>query len=182
MRGVIEKSTIKNYLENDKLKVVAGSHKVSSRAPINRNLTIQRIYYHAGFDKNMPVGFDIALVELKDKVEFSQKRVSSPLGEQAEPFMNTICLPLKGKRYKFNETARVAGWGLSEANNPSSMPSKLLTTDILLNDQDDCVERYVKSLKSDRPRKQKKNYDDFICAGFKNTRDACQCECNVHIY
>lgn len=36
---------IKNYLINNKLKVIAGSHKVSSRSSLNRNLTIERIYY-----------------------------------------------------------------------------------------------------------------------------------------
>lgn len=166
--------SIKTYLKTNKLKVVAGSHKVSSRALINRNLTIKRIYYHASFDKSMPVGHDIALVELNEKVEFAQKRPKSDLGEQNKPFMNTICLPKTGKKYKFNETARLAGWGLSNEKDPSSMPSKLLTTDILVSDKDKCVKKYEKALKSDRPRKQQEKYDDFICASYKNSRDACQ--------
>lgn len=166
--------TITNYLKNDKLKVVAGSHKVSSKSPLNANFSIERVYMHSQFDKSNPVGFDIALVELRERVNFTQKRKLSDAGEQSGPFINTICLPLKDKHYKFNETARLAGWGLSDAKDVSSMPTKLLTTDILLSKAEDCVEKYVKSLKSNRPRKQKKKYDDFICASYKTTRDACQ--------
>lgn len=166
--------SIKSYLENDKLKVVAGSHKVNSRVGINRNLTIEKIYMHSGFDKSMPLGFDIALVELEEKVEFSQKRESSPSGEQSQPLMNSICLPMKDKKYKFNETARLAGWGLSNEKDITSMPSKLLTTDILLSKTDDCIKAYGEHLKSDRPKKHQKKYDDVICASYKDTRDACQ--------
>lgn len=155
---------------------MAGSHKVSSRETINRNLSIERIFYHSQFDKSVPVGFDIALVELKDKVQFNVKRKKSDLGEQNEPFMNAVCLPLKDKKYAFNETARIAGWGLSKSNDETSMPSKLLTTDILLNKSDECAERYAEVLKSDRPKRQRERYDDFICASYKNTRDACQCK------
>lgn len=166
--------TIKNYYENKKLKVIAGSHKVSSRYHLNKNLTIERIYYHAKFSKALPVGYDIALVELSDPVPFDPKRVKNEFGEQKQPYMNTICLPLEGKKYSFNETARIAGWGLSSAKDSSTMPSKLLTTDILFSDQDKCVEEYVKKLKSDKPLEQKKKEDDFLCASYKNTRDACQ--------
>lgn len=168
--------TIKNYLANDKLKVVAGSHKVSSRSPLNRNLTIERIYIHSRFDKSMPLGFDVALVELRDKVKFEQKRQRNEFDEQKAPFINAICLPLGGKLYQFNETARVAGWGLSSAKDASSMPSKLLTTDILISNQDECVSRYVDTLKSDKPKEQRKKYNDFVCANYKTTRDACQCK------
>lgn len=155
------------------MKAVAGSHKVSSRVPINLNLTIERIYVHANFDKSMPVGFDIALVELSSRVNFTQKRVNGgPMDEQIEPFMNSICLPLKEKKYKTNETARIAGWGLSSERDETSMPSKLLTTDILIRDQDECVKKYSETLKSNRPKKR----DDFICASYKDSRDACQCE------
>lgn len=166
--------TIKKYLETGKLKAVAGSQMVSSRSPNNRNLTIERIFYHGQFEESSKIGFDIALVELRERVKFSQKRVQSDMGEQSEPFMNTICLPLKDKKYKFNETARIAGWGLSSAKDETSMPSKLLTTDILLNKLDECVRTYSKQLKSARPKEQHDKYDDYICASYKNSRDACQ--------
>lgn len=169
--------TIKKYLDTGKLKVVAGSHKVSSRSPMNRNLTIKRIFYHGQFEESAKIGFDIALVELVDRVNLTNKLVKSDLDEQSKPFMNTICLPLKDKKYKFNETARIAGWGLSSAKDESSMPSKLLTTDILVNKLDECVDIYGKQLKSDRPKQQHDKYDDFICASYKNSRDACQCKC-----
>lgn len=166
--------SIKNYLEHDKLLIVAGSHKVSARDPLNRNLTIERIYYHSRYDKSMPVGFDIALVELKDKVEFNPKRAVNGFGEQTKPYMNAICLPLNTKKYNYNETARVAGWGLSSEKDETSMPSKLLMTDILIAKKDVCLNKYIKSMKSDKPAEQSKKYDDFICAGYKNDRDACQ--------
>lgn len=175
-------SSIKTYLESNKLKAVAGSHKVSSRSPLNRNLTIERIYYHSQFEKTTPIGFDIALVELKERVEFSQKRNTSKDKVQSGPFINTICLPLKDKKYKLNETARIAGWGLSSEKDPSSMPTKLLTTDILLSNQDDCVQKYIVAMKSDRPKSQREKYDDFICAGYGNTRDACQCKCSQFLF
>lgn len=167
-------NAIINYLEHEKLSVVAGSHKVSARDPLNKNYTIKRIFYHSRYDKSMPVGFDIALVELKDKVEFNPTRAVNGFGEQTEPYLNSICLPLNNKKYKFNETARVAGWGLSNEKDETSMPSKLLMTDIVLAKKDDCLNKYVKSMKSNRPLEQGRKYDDFICAGYKNDRDACQ--------
>lgn len=156
---------------------MAGSHKVSSRSETNRNLTIERIFYHDQFDHSAKIGFDIALVELKHKVNFTRKRVVGKSGEQSEPFINTICLPLKNKEYNYNSTARIAGWGLSNEKDETSMPSKLLTTDILIKNTDDCVNKYEKILKSDRPKIQRKKYNDFICASYKNARDACQCKC-----
>lgn len=166
--------TIKRYLETGMIKAVAGSHMVSSRNSNNRNLTIERIFYHGQFVESAKIGFDIALVQLHDKVNFTQKRVVSDMGEQIEPFMNAICLPLKDKKYKFNETARIAGWGLSSAKDETSMPTKLLTTDILLSKLDDCVKIYSKHLKNARPKEQHDKYDDFLCASYKNSRDACQ--------
>lgn len=149
---------------------------VSSRNPLNLNLTIERIYLHSRFNKSMPMGFDIALVELKKKVNFTQKRIKNDFGEQIKPFINAICLPKLNRNYHFNDSARISGWGLSDGKDITSMPSKLLTTDILINNQDECIEKYVKSLRSDQPRYQKDKYGDFICASYKNTRDACQCK------
>lgn len=166
--------TIQNYFENNKLLVVAGSHKVSARDPLNRNHTIKRIFIHSSYDKSRPIGFDIALVELKNKVRLSEKRVTNGFGEQTRPYINTICLPLHNKKYKFNETARVAGWGLSKEKDETSMPSKLLMTDILVAKNDECSNKYAKLMKSDRAVNQRIRYDDFICAGYKNDRDACQ--------
>lgn len=171
---------MERYLQAGKLKAVAGSHKVSSRNPINLNLTIERIYLHANYDKYNPVGFDIALVELAQgsRVNLTQKRINGgSMDEQIKPFMNSICLPLKEKKYKTNETARIAGWGMSSQGDETSMPSKLLTTDILLKDTKECVQNYSKSLKSAGPKRQNEKYDDFLCASYKDSRDACQCEC-----
>lgn len=162
--------TLENYLKNDKLKVVAGSHKVSSRTSLNKNISIERIYYHSQFDKSIPVGYDIALVELSDRVEFSNKRQQNEFGEQRGPFMNAICLPKRDNKYKFNESARIAGWGLSRAEDVHTMPSKLLTTDILLAKREECAAEYAKRLHADRILKQ----DDFLCASYKTTRDSCQ--------
>lgn len=167
---------MRTYLHENKLKVVAGSHKVSSRSSLNRNLTINNIYIHKSFDRKTPVGFDIALVELNDSVEFSQKRIKSALNEQTKPFMNSICLPKINKNFKFNETARIAGWGLSDEKDETSMPSKLLTTDILLSETEKCSIDYGKEMKSEKPQKQLKKYNDFICASYNNTRDTCQCK------
>lgn len=169
----------RDYLQNNKLKIVAGSNRVLSRHPLNRNLTIERVYTHSKFNASMPIGFDVALVELrscggKGAVKMSQKRVQNKFGEQNEPFMNTICLPRKHKHYKHNETARVAGWGLSKEGDIRSMPSKLLTTDILIKDLENCTEDYVKLLKSNHPKEQSDKHNDFICASYKNTRDTCQ--------
>jgi len=166
--------SIKKYYNNDKLKIVAGSHKVSSRNRLNKNITIERIYYHGKFNRSMPIGYDIALVELTEPVHFSSKRKQDEFGEQKAPYINSICLPVEGKKYSSNETARIAGWGLSSAKDTSSMPSKLLTTDILVGDEDKCVEAYKKALKSDEPEEQRQKEDDFICASYKNSRDACQ--------
>lgn len=163
-----------DYVKNNKIKVIAGSHKVSSKSNLNKNLAIKRIFSHKSFNKSIPIGFDIALVELKDRVEFGQKRKTNDDKEQKGSFINAICLPKKDKRYKFNETARIAGWGLSEEKDETSMPSKLLTTDILLGKTEECVKEYSKKLKSDKPSKQKEKYDDVICASFRDTRDACQ--------
>lgn len=169
---------MQKYLAANKLKAVAGSHKVSSRYPVNRNLSIARVYAHSSYQsKSAPVGFDIALVELQRPVNFSQKRVTGgPMDEQVEPFMNSICLPLREKKYATNETARIAGWGLSSPKDERSMPSKLLTTDILIKDKQECVRQYSEALRSEAPKRQSDRYDDFICASYKNTRDACQCE------
>lgn len=168
--------TSKNYFKNNFTKVFAGSNKVSSRHYSNKNFTIERICYHSKFDNSNLVGFDIALVELSERVVFQQKRTQNEFGEQKEPFMNAICLPLKGKKYQFNETARTTGWGLSSAGDIHSMPSKLLTTDILISNQSECVERYTKSFNFDQPRRQMDKYDDFVCAHYKYTRDACECK------
>lgn len=147
---------------------------MSSHEPINRNLSIERIFYHDHFDTSVPIGFDIALVELKNRVNFSREMPRNDLGHQSQPFINAVCLPLNGKKYRFNETARVAGWGLSNQDDPSSMPSKLLTIDIPLNYSSSCADQYASSLNSDRPKQQLKIFDDFICANYKKTRDACQ--------
>lgn len=163
-------------MRNRRLKVVAGSHKVSSRVPINRNLTIKNIYIHPKFNKLVPVGYDIALVELRDKVLITHKRASNEFGEQKEPFMNTICLPLRDKLYHSNESVRLAGWGLSRARDITSTPSKLLTTDIQLQDVNGCATRYARLLNMNQPQKQKDNRNDYLCASFGNTRDSCQCK------
>jgi hypothetical protein len=162
--------TVENYLKHDKLKVVAGSHKVSSRTSLNRNLTIERVYYHSKFNMSTPVGYDIALIELSKEVRFKTKRDKNEFGEQKGPFMNAICLPANGSHYKFNESARIAGWGLSKAKDIHTMPSKLLFTDLLLSKQDECADKYAERLNSDEPRKR----NDYLCASYKTSRDACQ--------
>lgn len=164
---------MRRHLESGKIGLVAGSPFVSASEQSNRRLTISRVFYHDKFSADFPIGFDIALVELGDPVEFSQRR---PPGQTGLPFMNAICLPKANARYKFNETARIAGWGQSSAKDASSAPSKLLFTDILLSDTKDCATKYAKATKSDRPGKQLQQYDDFVCASYKKTRDACQCE------
>lgn len=166
--------SIENYLNHGKLKAIAGSNRVSSRHPLNRNLDIKRIYYHNHFNHSSPIGFDIALVELKERVNFTLKLSKDEHGHQDMPIMNAICLPLEGKKYEFNDTARIAGWGLSNEDDPSSMPTKLLTTDILLSSPEICTAEYVQALKWDQPKEQQKKYDDFMCANYKTTRDACQ--------
>lgn len=167
-------STISNYLKANKLKAVAGSGKVSSREVINKNLTIKQIFYHARFDHSKPIGFDISLVELESPVNFSVKLENDEFGHQSEPFMNAICLPLNGKTYEFNETARIAGWGLSSQKDLTSMPSKLLTTDILIGQSSKCIDKYVELMHSEEPRRQLNTYNDSICASYKTVRDACQ--------
>lgn len=166
--------SIRDYLKQNKLKVVAGSHYVSSGSPVNRNLTIHAVYYHKRFSSQVPIGFDIALVELQQPVRFSLRRVQNSHGDQVESFYNAACLPLNSHTYDFNETARIAGWGLSSHEDPSSMPKKLLTTDILLANSSDCANRYAAALHSLKPRHQLEKYNDFICASYHNTRDACQ--------
>lgn len=168
------KPLIEDYLKKDRINVVAGSHKVLSRDPINSNHSIARVFYHANFDTSVPIGFDIALVELREPLKLSQKRKKTGFGEQSGPFMNAICLPLKGHETKFNESARIAGWGLSNENDETSMPSKLLVTDILINKTESCAKDYVKALKSEKPKKQLERYNDFLCASYKKARDACQ--------
>lgn len=165
-------SSINKYLKSNKLKVVCGSHRVSSRAEGNQNLTIKHIYYHKRFKMDVPVGFDIALVELDKPVKFEHKRIVD--GSQKKPFINAACLPHKDHKQKFNESARIAGWGLSNPKDPSSMPSKLLTTDILLAKSNECANEYSKVLRSDKPIEQFKKFDDIICASYATTRDACQ--------
>lgn len=173
--------SIKNYIKTNKIKVVIGSTKVSSRDSNNMNATIKRIYYHSSFDRSMPVGFDIALVELNSRVNLTQKRSKNEYGEQNKPFVNTICLPRSGRKYNTSETARIAGWGLSSEKDVTSMPSKLLTTDIMLQDKHNCTRRYAKILRSNRPYGQQRRYDDFLCANYKNSRDACQCKYSIII-
>lgn len=168
-----------DYLSNDKLIAVAGSNRVSSRSRLNRNLTIERVYVHSKFQPASPIGYDVALVELRPeaRANFSQKRHRDEFGEQRAPFINSICLPVRDKAYAANESARIAGWGLSQARDAHTMPSKLLTTDLLLSRTDECLERYKAALRPAgatanrtgpaRPR-------DLLCAGYKTTRDACQ--------
>lgn len=169
-----EPALIQRYLKDGRINVVAGSHKVLAREPINSNHSIARVYLHAKFDSSMPVGFDIALVELDKPLKLTEKRETTGFGEQSKPYMNSICLPLKNHTTKFNESARIAGWGLSSENDETSMPSKLLVTDILINKTDSCAEDYTRSLKSTRPKEQLLKYNDFLCANYKQTRDACQ--------
>lgn len=89
--------------------------------------------------------------------------------------MNSICLPLEGKKYYFNESARIAGWGQSKEGNVSSMPSKLLTTDILVSNRTECVQSYVQVLKSERAKERlERESEDFIRSNYRNTRDTCQ--------
>lgn len=133
---------------------------------LNVNSTIKRIFYHKKFDEQSPIGFDVSLVELENRVKFETKY------KKDEPFINAICLPRENDQYKAGEIVKLAGWGDSEANDPNSKPNQLLQTDLVISDGQKCADTFAKTLK--KVTTQYKNHKDFICAGYKGQRDACQ--------
>lgn len=132
----------------------------------NANFTIKRIFYHSGFDRSSPIGFDVALIETNEKAEIRAK-----YGKKL-PFINTVCLPIEGKEYKEGEVVKLAGWGDTESKDPKSKPEHLLTTDLILTNGEQCANIFSAKLK--KVKHQYHNFKDFICADYHGERDACQ--------
>lgn len=151
-------------MEKNRLRVRAGS--VRAHAKENANFTVNRIFYHPKFNRSSPVGFDVALVEIKEKAEIRTK-----YGKKL-PFINTVCLPIEGKEYNEGEAVKIAGWGDTESKDPKSKPETLMTTDLLLTNGEKCAEIFSNKLKN--VKNQYHNYKDFICADYHGERDACQ--------
>lgn len=150
------------------LFITAGSTNAYSNEALN--LTIKRIFYHPRFDLRHPIGFDVALIELKDKVPLKTKY------DGELPFINTVCLPKEGKEFAPGQAVKLAGWGRSEWKDDFSVPRNLLTTDMILTDSDKCANIFSHIMK--KVKKQHHDYNDFICADYHGKRDACQGKCS----
>lgn len=168
----------KNYYADGLFKIVAGTPDAYSRT--NENFKSRRIYYHSRFQPKRPIGFDIALVELETPAKLQDVRPkepndgsSKPPGEHI-PFINAICLPLKGKEYKQDERVRIVGWGASEYNNTQSASSSLLHTDLRLVNATECAATYSRNKKLTTVMEHYQKYNDLLCASFSDKRDACQ--------
>lgn len=155
---------IKAHLDDDAIRVTAGS--INAFSSKNANFTIRRVFYHSQFDGKNPIGFDVALVEIKEKANF-RKEYHGEL-----PYINAVCLPKQGKEFTKGQAVKLAGWGDTESKNPRSKPDILLTTDLLISDQAECAKIFAK--KMEKVKKQYAQHKDFICAAYKGRRDACQ--------
>lgn len=156
--------SVRTFLDGDLIRLVAGS--TDAYSPKNANLTIKRIFYHSQFDQNSPIGFDVSLIELSEKVEF-KKSFDGEL-----PYMNAVCLPRQGKEFAKGQAVKIAGWGDTESKDPNSKPDKLLTTDLLISDNAECAKIFAK--KMEKVKRQYAQFKDFLCASYKGRRDACQ--------
>uniref|UniRef100_A0A6G1S822 Serine protease 33 n=1 Tax=Aceria tosichella TaxID=561515 RepID=A0A6G1S822_9ACAR len=155
---------LKHFLDTGKVRVTAGS--TNAYGAKNANFTIKRIFYHSKFDRSSPIGFDVSLVEVKEKAPIK----TNYSGEL--PFINTVCLPIEGKEYSKGQAVKIAGWGDTESKDPKSKPDHLLTTDMVLTDSAKCAEIFGRKMK--KVKNQYHNYKDFICADYEGKRDACQ--------
>ena len=155
---------MKPYLNSDRLRIVAGS--ANNQHKDNAKFNVENIFYHSKFDRSSPIGFDVALVHVKEKAEIRSQ------SDGKIPFINTVCLPIEGKEHDSGQAVKIAGWGDTESRDAKSKPDQLLTTDLLLTDPEKCAEIFSKRLK--KVKNQYQNFKDFICADFKGQRDACQ--------
>lgn len=155
---------LKPFIESRSIHLTGGSTNVHS--PKNANFTISRIFYHSKFDRNSPIGFDVALVEVEQKAPLKLKY------EGKLPFINTVCLPIEGKEYSEGQVVKLAGWGDTESKDPKSKPEHLLTTDLILTNGEQCAKIFSQKLK--KVQDQYHSYKDFICADYHGERDACQ--------
>ncbi|KAG9511146.1 Pre-mRNA-splicing factor ATP-dependent RNA helicase PRP16 [Fragariocoptes setiger] len=161
---------LKSFIETGRFMISAGTPDAVSPDDIRRK--IKRVYYHDKFLVKEPVGYDIAIAELEEPVQFRTQR-----GRGA--FVNSICLPIEGKDYAPGEMVKVAGWGHSEFKRRTSSPKRLLTTDMIMRDRDRCASVYEKQLKSSVPlkntiKRKAQELKDFLCASYRGERDTCQ--------
>ena len=155
---------MKAYLDSNDVQITGGS--INAYSKDNANFTIKRIFYHSKFDRKSPIGFDVALIELKEKANL---RTSY---NKSLPFINSVCLPIQGKEFAPGQAVKLAGWGDTESKDPLSKPDNLLTTDLVLTDAKKCAEIFSQKLK--KVSRQYENFKDFICADYHGQRDACQ--------
>lgn len=159
-------SKFKPFMDAGKFRLTAGS--TEAHGAHNANFTAKRIFYHPKFDRSSPIGFDVALIELSEKAEFSTKY------EKDKPMVNAVCLPVEGKEFKEGEAVKLAGWGDTESKDPNSKPETLLTTDLVITNAEKCAEIFSRRL--EKVKSQYHDYKDFICADYHGERDACQGE------
>lgn len=155
---------MRKLLADKKIRIVAGS--VDAYSKNDTKLTPKSIYYHSKFNLSSPVGFDVALVEINEHVKMKIKN------DGQLPFINTVCLPIEGKKYAEGQVVKLAGWGDTESKDPNSKPDRLLTTDLVLTNAEQCANIFSNRLK--KVKDQYHNYKDFICADYHGQRDACQ--------
>jgi len=154
----------KDMLDRGSVIVTGGSTNAFSEK--NAKFEIKRIFYHSQYDHKAPIGFDISLIELKDKAKFKSKY------DGELPYLNSVCLPKQGKEFTKGQAVKIAGWGDTESKDPNSKPDRLLTTDLLITDAEECAKIFAKNMK--KVKEQFLKFKDFLCASYKASRDACQ--------
>ena len=113
------------------------------------------------YDNNTLNGYDIAIIQLKEKVRFNK-------------YVDTACLP-ENTEYTDDKTVLISGWGRTTQKNDSRL-SKIDRPTILQKASVKIVNRKICQKMYDVPTQNgytAKIYDEMICAASEG-KDACQ--------
>ncbi|XP_029455857.1 ovochymase-1 [Rhinatrema bivittatum] len=136
-----------------KLTVTVGEHNLEHKDEQEQSIQVERIRFHPHYDSNGNMNCDIALLHLKDKIQY---------GTLIQP----VCLPHKDEKFETGTLCVTSGWG--RTNESGEIATLLQSVELPLIEEGTCNVA-LNSLGLSTID------ESMMCAGFPDGgKDACQ--------